>query len=532
MIQSNINPSAEMVNGKVELYEGSTLLQICTCDDVLQNFTVERLGENGKFFGFGVCQKANINLIDIDKVINITTANSFKNYFGVDGEFISPYPIFYVSEVNRDGASNSLSITAYDILYKANTRTVADLGLPEGYTAYQMALAIALSIGASEVVIEGVGADETCFDLTNANFDGTESLRTALNAIAEITQTIYFINNQEQLVFRRLDMNGEPVVAITEEEYFMLDSKTNRRLSVITHVTEIGESLYAETGVSGSTQFVRDNPFWEKQDDIGTLLDNAIATIGGLTINQFSMNWGGNFLLEIGDKIAFTLEEETAHSYILNDVVRFLGYVDETTQWEYEDNEGETSTNPTSLGETVKQTYARVDKVNKEIVLVNGRVEETKNEVGQLQINTNQISASVEEVEKIMDENSGDIETLKTRVDATMTKDEVNLAFQAERERGADKVVTTTTGYTFNDEGLTISKTDSDITTQITEDGMSVSRNTEGKVLIANNQGVHAENLKATTYLIINETSRFEDWTNENGEVRTACFWIGGYTNG
>ena len=59
--------------------------------------------------------------------------------------------------------------------------------------------------------------------------------------------------------------------------------------------------------------------------------------------------------------------------------------------------------------------------------------------------------------------------------------------------------------------------------TQITEDGMVVYRN-EDAVLTANNVGVDAVNLHATTYLIIGENSRFEDY----GGSRTGCFWIGG----
>ena len=58
--------------------------------------------------------------------------------------------------------------------------------------------------------------------------------------------------------------------------------------------------------------------------------------------------------------------------------------------------------------------------------------------------------------------------------------------------------------------------------TQISENGMQVFKN-DTAVLTANNIGVDAVNLHATTYLIIGNNSRFEDY----GE-RTACFWVGG----
>jgi hypothetical protein len=52
---------------------------------------------------------------------------------------------------------------------------------------------------------------------------------------------------------------------------------------------------------------------------------------------------------------------------------------------------------------------------------------------------------------------------------------------------------------------------------------MTVYKNS-ATVLTANNVGVDAVNLHATTYLIIGNNSRFEDY----GSNRTGCFWIGG----
>jgi len=69
------------------------------------------------------------------------------------------------------------------------------------------------------------------FDLDfpdGANFDGTESIREALNDVAEATQTIYYVDGEYRLTFKRLDISGEPVVEITKHKYFDLESKTNR----------------------------------------------------------------------------------------------------------------------------------------------------------------------------------------------------------------------------------------------------------------------------------------------------------------
>ena len=83
--------------------------------------------------------------------------------------------------------------------------------------------------------------------------------------------------------------------------------------------------------------------------------------------------------------------------------------------------------------------------------------------------------------------------------------------------------VTTSTGFTFNETGMTVAKAGKEMTTTITEDGMTVYKNSMA-MLTANNQGVDAKNLSASTYLTIGANSRFEDYKFN----RTACFWIGG----
>lgn len=57
-----------------------------------------------------------------------------------------------------------------------------------------------------------------------------------------------------------------------------------------------------------------------------------------------------------------------------------------------------------------------------------------------------------------------DIETLTQRVEATVTPDEVTLKIQEEMQNGINKV-TTSTGFTFDESGLTIEKSDSEVST-------------------------------------------------------------------
>ena len=87
--------------------------------------------------------------------------------------------------------------------------------------------------------------------------------------------------------------------------------------------------------------------------------------------------------------------------------------------------------------------------------------------------------------------------------------------------------VTTSTGYTFNAEGLTIYREGEEIKSLLCNTGMYVTRSDE-EVLTADNTGVSAINLSARQYLIVGENSRFEDYSDGTGAKRTACFYIGG----
>ena len=149
-----------------------------------------------------------------------------------------------------------------------------------------------------------------------------------------------------------------------------------------------------------------------------------------------------------------------------------------------------------------------------------------KDNIASLMLNTDSINATVQRLETATNSNiselNGEIENLTNRVNASITAEDVKLSIEEELSNGVSKVITST-GFTFDEEGLTVSKSNSEMTTTITEDGMRVYKdNTE--MLSASNIGVNAVNLRATTYLIIGKNSRIEDY----GENRTGCFWVGG----
>lgn len=533
---SQLNSDVRHITARAYVYEGTNTKYTFKATDNLQSFTVERVGQ-GKFFGYGICQKMNMKVRDVSRQFSVTTANQINLIWDVlvDGKNTSlfAYPRFKVSEVHRDENTNALSITAYDALYEATKHNVSELTLADSYTIKEFITSCATLLGLSGYSIRGVGENETCFDTSyaaGANFEGTETIREALDAVAEVTQTIYFITSENKICFRRLSSDGNADFTIDKEKYFTLSSRTNKRLGRIVSATELGDNLSVSTTESGSTQFIRDNPFWDNREDRATLLNNALAAVGGFTLNQFECNWHGNYLLEIGDKIVLiTKDGSQAISYVLDDTIEYNGGISEKTKWSYDYNENENDINsaPSNLGDSIKQTYAKVDKVNKEIEIVASQADENTDAISALRINVNSINATVQnqqqQINESVDSLNSDIDSLTTEIaSARLESQQAVLEFKQEIEQdGVDKV-TTSTGFTFNEEGMTVEKSGREMKTTITEDGMTVYRSGES-VLQANNEGVKAKNLHANTYLIIGNNSRFEDYKYD----RTGCFWIG-----
>lgn len=556
-----VNAAVRHIKAKVDFYEGGTTLAAsCPSTGALQSFKIERVGDATKFFGYGVCQKINIKLRDMNRDLDFTTACCAKVSFAAGEEYTVMFPDYFIERVNRDENTNRLSITAYDRLYRATDYKVDDLKyvttdeatgdlIFTPYTLQEFAESCATLIGASGVVYKNIDPATSNFALyypTGANFGGNETIRSALDSVAEATQTIYYMDNNNNIVFRKLDNrnagNGDyEELFIDYKDYITLESSTARRLSHIAHVTSLNDGTEGTVVIygkeqTGTTQYIYDNPFMNLREDLADIITNAVETIGLLSIGQFNLRWRGNYLLEVGDRIAVRGKKVKGHedlyyevnTFLLDDILEYDGSLTQRTQWQYQESTNDATTSPTTLGDALNQTYAKVDKANREITLAASKVNGYDNRISMIEMTTDSISTTVERVESEYNYLNEEVAELTTRVNATMSDENLQIKIEEIlKDTTADSAtsVTTVTGFTFDETGLTVSKDGTEMSTQITEDGMTISRGTK-QVLEVNNQGINAENLHATTYLIIGKYSRFEDYET-NGQQRTGCFWIG-----
>ena len=174
----------------------------------------------------------------------------------------------------------------------------------------------------------------------------------------------------------------------------------------------------------------------------------------------------------------------------------------------------------------VEGLSVKASDLQKDLNRTDGSTQALRQDLAALTVQADTIRAAVEKTEAHTRELSGELSQTLTRVTtAEQTAGQLQLQVQTMQASGAHKV-TTTTGFTFDEAGLLVDKSDSATKTTVTPDGMKVYKKSGGQreVLSATSDGVDAVNLHATTYLSVGGRSRFENYEND----RTGCFWIGG----
>ena len=708
--KTDISSPSRMIKGKAELYKNSALSRTFNPQDVLSSIKIERTPTQGKFFGFSVSQKVNIVLLDKNGDIEISKGDEIKPYIGTEKGLVA-YPKFTITEVVRDEVKKQIKVTGFDVIAQSEQFTQKDLNITFPTTLKKYGEAIALKLGTkAKWILSATTFIDLSYTAENKpNFGGEETLRSVLTQLAEATGTIVYADKDNNICFKQL--NSTPIDTIEKSQYFSLGVSKALYLSQVTNATELGDNVTA--GIEGGfNQILHENGFFNLYPDITSALNRLVDMYKVLPLYTYNLTWRGNPALEIGDCVALVLNNNSKVNIpYLGETLNYTGGLKAISSWK-EDEQKSVSSNPTKLGEALKHTFAKVDKVNKQIDLVASETAENTEAISQINIKTDSIDSSVKETIKKADTaidsankavveankasqsvddkignlkvggrnllldsgiehknaeyriaeyipsrilevgekltisvcvtpadkvnnlivyNSGgycglvdylpvkanekqivsatfsvaydkgktptedinnnnihiyrqpndgtvtgetiihwvklekgtvatdwlqapedienDIESnanniqntnnqlerleesqnatdsslveLEKEVRTKMTSEEMKIEINKAMSNGVDKV-TTSTGFSFNENGLDITKSGSEMSTTVNEDGMRINKNGQ-TVLTANNTGVDATNLHATTWLIIGNNSRIEDY----GTDRTGVFWIG-----
>lgn len=539
-IQVFKRPSRE-IKGRIDNLSASLFF---SWNDCLKSFTIQNETPTSRFFGFGFGSVLKTELIDKNRDININKGHilkpqigTFSNYqpehYAIVGQAISglsivgvstpksgiwfPYQKFTVTDIERNENTNVLTITAYDALGAATEHSIDEVDIEAPYTIRELVEAVGDFLG-----VRCITTDSTLWDLSyeqGGNFSGKETLRSVLDSIAEVTGTVYFIDWRDHLVFK--NPNSEPVdFSITKSDYFTLTSGDSRRLVSIASVTELGDNIRASLQEDGEEQLLRENPFLNNNDNTPNILQQLINEVGLTSMVEYNIKWRGCPALEPMDKFAITAKDGSVfYTYSMNPGITYNGGLSFTDEFVYNDEE-QVEAAPASLGDIIKGTYARVDKVNNRIDLVASETDANREQIAQLTVQSDSIVASVSAMESSVSSLNGEVQEAKQMASLAITPQAVDIKISEAINNGVHSVETET-GFRFDNQGLTISNSDDQMSTNVNSDGLVIYKDGTDEQLKVDNSGVSARNLKAN-YIIISGLCRFEAF----GTDRVGLFWL------
>lgn len=320
--------------------------------------------------------------------------------------------------------------------------------------------------------------------------------------------------------------NGVYPEVIDKSEYMTCeyeDFKTNAITAVQLRQEE--NDLGVTVGEDANIYVIQGNflVYGKEKEELQEIAENILNKVNTIQYIPFSLVMRGNPCMDVGDYVLVQTKNKTIVSYMLERKITGIQSLKDTIE----------SKGVLNYEESASSFYDDFIQLKGKANILERTLEKSRSEIVDLEqglttsINQNAESintllTSQEQINKEMQENmDSEFEDIKKQLSATMTSEQIKIEIQKELSNGTNKV-TTSTGVTVDENGLSIDRSDSEMKTNISHDGMKVYRNDE-EVLSATNKGVDAVNLHATTYLIVGNNSRFEDYQG----AYTACFWIG-----
>ena len=410
------------------------------------------------------------------------------------------YGTFIVKEAEYKDETNSIVITAYDLILLSMIPYAPSVNFtaPEGSEPPVITLGIYLqsicdylgitlatpTFANSEVIID------------EEKYDNSYTFRDVLTEIAQAAGGTIAIKNDQLYVL--YPVASEVKVEPSNLKSIEIGEVFGPVNSVVIARTPQEDNIYKKDATAETICEIKieNNQLMDSHRE--DFIEGIYNALYGLTYYPHEVESFGIGTLEICD--LFTIETLDGNTYT---ALHMSGEV-EITQGLVERTKGtaptSTKTDYKAASETDRRINQTILRVDKQDGIIQGLITKTEEKTNEL---------------------TGEVEKLTKSVESTMTAEDIKILVSTSVE-GKDNIKTSM-GYTLNDEGLRIKRSNEEIENLLTHEGMYVNRN-DDNILTADKKGVDAINLKARQYLIVGENSRFEDYDDN----RTACFYIGG----
>lgn len=379
-------------------------------------FADERWVENEGFIGQAVAKSIVGNFNNVDGNFNIEN-REFELYMGIDLEDgtteYHKYGTFIVQKPSDNKTNDNTYFEALDYMIKFNSLFVEkEIVKQYPYTLKELFQWIVESEGMQIKENNFLNQDYEIF--ANPFAEGMTK-REVLKAIAQVAFSWVRIDADDNVT---IDFNKdlENIEEISIDDYFELEKQPNIYGPLNTIVFKLGDGIEGENetipdpesiAIYGITELdIIDNPIANTKEKRFELIQ-AGKKIFGLTYIPFKMDLIGLIYLDCTYKIKL-LGEKGFTSYIFNHVIKYNGTALDSISTEAMTNSETKYKYISSMKNALKRTELIIDKVNQSIEGVIEKQDEQLEQIVEIQENLNGIQASVDQINNLVKETSGD----------------------------------------------------------------------------------------------------------------------------
>ena len=490
-------------------YEGSLLRSVMKCLDI--EIKASSVGNAEAIVGFAIVGEAVAGVSDVGDASLIRSPKfGVKAPGDTDYSYVE-YGTHIIKEKEFDEEQGTILLECYDQMLLSMVPYDLALEYPAEPTEETPAItvkglldAICARLGWKKKYTSFVNSDVV---IDEEKYDATYTFRDVLDEIAQAAGgMIAFVGEELDVIYPK--DNGD-VIDSSNLKTLKMGAGYGPVNSIVLARSPQEDNIYRQDGDSvkeyGITEIrIENNQIIDSHRE--DFIEGIFGALFGLRFETYELESFGIGYLKLGDIFTIQTPDGERHTALmLCDDLKITQGLTEESRLEAPE-----------VTETDYKAASETDRVlNKTVLTVNKQSQE--------------IAALVSKTETIGNTVDG-LETTVTHMSEVMIDaDSVDIKI-AEAVGGIDSIETST-GYTFDKEGLHIQKRiDGEVVgmeNRLDNTGMYV-KNEGDDILTANNEGVDAVNLKSRQYLIIGDNSRFENYNNGKDGKRTACFYIGG----
>ena len=470
-------------------YEGSLLKTVMKCLNI--ELDGELLEDTSAIVGIAIAGKS------VAGVGEVTEDNTIRTpKFGVkapgdaDYSYIE-YGTYLIKESSRNEETKAISLECYDLMLQSMIPYDLALDYNQDVTVKDFLDAICDRLGWKKGYTTFYNCDVL---IDEEKYDLSDTFRDALDDIAEVAGgMIGFVDDALTVIY---PTNSGETIDEENLKTLTIGKKYGPINSVVLSRSPQEDNIFKKDAGSisqyGMTEIrIENNQIIDTHRE--DFMDGICDALFGLFFELYELESFGIGYLNFGEFFTIKTADGVGHkALMLCDDLQITQGVSETSKLEEPDATNTDYSAASETDKTLKKTIIRVDKQD------------------------NKITALAERTDTL----EGGLADVKKKAELAITPENVDIKI-SEAIGGIDSIETST-GYTFDKDGLNIHKSGEEMHNTLNNEGMYVRKNSED-ILVADKDGVNAINLTARKYLHVGN-ARFEDYQNN----RTACFYYGG----